>query len=136
MSGRTFAIINPASGGGRTGRNWPDIQKKLEAALGPVSPLFTDGPATPAHLPAANLARDALDKGAELVIAVGGDGTINETINGLFHNVLDGQAPAPLGLLNTGTGGDFRKTFELPACLLYTSPSPRDLSTSRMPSSA
>ena len=117
MSARTFAIINPASGGGRTGRDWPEIQKKLEAALGPVTPLFTEGPATPAHLPAANLARDATDKGADLIIAVGGDGTINETINGLFHDVSDGQAPAPLGLLNTGTSGDFRKTFELPADL-------------------
>lgn len=117
MSGGTFAIINPASGGGRTGRNWPDIQKKLEAQIGEVTPLFTDGPATPTHLPAANLARDAMDKGAGLIIAVGGDGTINETINGLFHGTADGRAPAPLGLLNTGTGGDFRKTFELPADL-------------------
>ncbi len=114
MSGPTYAIINPASGGGRTGRDWPEIQKKLEKSLGPVTPLFTDGPATPHHLPAANLARQAVDQDATLVIAVGGDGTINETINGLFHETANGRAPAPLGILNTGTGGDFRKTFELP----------------------
>ena len=121
MSGPTnapiYAIVNPASGGGRTGRDWPEIQKKLETALGEITPLFTDGPATPNHLPAANLAREAADRGAALIIAVGGDGTINETINGLFHDTTDGQAPAPLGILNTGTGGDFRKTFDLPADL-------------------
>jgi YegS/Rv2252/BmrU family lipid kinase len=117
VSGPIYAIVNPASGGGRTGRDWAQIQEKLEAALGEVTPLFTDGPATPHHLPAANLAREAADRGAALIIAVGGDGTINETINGLFHDTTDGQAPAPLGLLNTGTGGDFRKTFDLPADL-------------------
>lgn len=117
MSGPTYAIVNPASGGGRTGRDWTQIQKKLEAALGEVTPLFTDGPATPHHLPAANLAREAADRGAALIIAVGGDGTINETINGLFKDAPDGQTATPLGLLNTGSGGDFRKTFDLPADL-------------------
>ncbi len=115
MSEQTFAIVNPASGGGRTGRAWPDIHAKLEAALGPVSTLFTDHPATPHSLPAANLARQAVAQGASLVIAVGGDGTINETINGLFADTSDGRAGAALALLNTGTGGDFRKTFDLPA---------------------
>ncbi len=108
------AIINPASGGGRTGRDWPTIQRELEAVLGPVTPYFTDGPARPEHLPAALLTRKALDAGAELLIAVGGDGTISETVNGIM---LAGSTPSSvqLGLLNTGTGGDFRKSFDLAA---------------------
>ncbi len=115
MTDKTFAIVNPASGGGRAGRAWPELHKKLEAALGPITALFTDGPATPHHLPAAILTRQAVDQGASLVIAVGGDGTINETINGLFADSTNDQAGATLALLNTGTGGDFRKTFDLPA---------------------
>jgi len=114
-SGPIFAIVNPMSGGGRTGRDWPEIQKLLETNLGPVTALFTDSAATPIHLPAANLAKQATDQNASLVIAVGGDGTINETINGLMAGTLDGKAAAPLALLNAGTGGDFRKTFDLPA---------------------
>lgn len=114
MTDKTIAIVNPASGGGRAGREWPGIHKKLEGTLGPVTALFTDGPATPYNLPAANLARQAVDQGASLVIAVGGDGTISETINGLMADSPDGKARATLALLNTGTGGDFRKTFELP----------------------
>ena len=114
-TGPIVAIVNPKSGGGRTGREWPDISKKLEAAIGPVTAFFTDRAATPHHLPAANLARQAVDRNASLVIAVGGDGTINETINGLLADSTDGKAAVPLAILNAGTGGDFRKTFDLPA---------------------
>ncbi|MEQ9520739.1 MAG: diacylglycerol kinase family lipid kinase [Parvibaculum sp.] len=112
--GPVAAIINPASGGGRTGRDWPSIQRELETALGPVTPYFTDGPARPDYLPAAHLARAALDAGSTLLIAVGGDGTISETVNGIMQA---GGTPdaVQLGLLNTGTGGDFRKSFDLAA---------------------
>ncbi|MEQ9145730.1 MAG: diacylglycerol kinase family lipid kinase [Parvibaculaceae bacterium] len=115
MTARIAAIVNPASGGGRTGKEWPAIQKKLETSLGPVSAYFTDAPARPDYLPAADLARNAVQDGASLIIAVGGDGTISETVNGLMTETDTGQASAQLALLNTGTGGDFRKTFDLPA---------------------
>lgn len=108
------AIVNPRSGSGRTGRAWRVIASALEAELGPVRVHFTTSPSTSRYLPAAELTRNALKAGAQLVIAVGGDGTISEVVNGFFENGAHINPDAHLAILNTGTGGDFRKTFDLP----------------------
>jgi YegS/Rv2252/BmrU family lipid kinase len=71
--------------------------------LGAVDVSFT---ATPGH--AMNLARDAAREGRDLVIAVGGDGTLHEVANG----VLDaGTSEVAVGYVGQGTGGDFRRTL-------------------------
>lgn len=111
------AIVNPRSGGGRTGRGWRVIAAALEKELGPLRAHFTTTPSTPRFLPAAELTRKALKEGAQLVIAVGGDGTIDEVVNGFFENGTAINPEAHLAILNTGTGGDFRRTFDLPADL-------------------
>jgi YegS/Rv2252/BmrU family lipid kinase len=111
------AIVNPRSGGGKTGRAWRIIKETLERDLGPVRVHFTASGSTPRYLPAAELAAKALKEGAQLVIAVGGDGTINEVVNGFFEKDELINPDAHLAILNTGTGGDFRKTFGLPADL-------------------
>ncbi|MBC7102694.1 MAG: diacylglycerol kinase family lipid kinase [Parvibaculum sp.] len=108
------AIVNPRSGGGRTGRAWRVISETIEKELGPVRAHFTGGPATSHYLPAAELTREALRAGAQLVIAIGGDGTIDEVVNGFFENGMAINPEAHLAVLNAGTGGDFRRTFDLP----------------------
>ena len=114
---RVRAIINPNSSHGRTRAAWPKISRALEAELGPVEAVFTDAP-----LSATSRTREALQEGVDLVIAVGGDGTVNEVVNGFFAppgaaEDLPLRPETELAILMSGTGGDFRKTFELGADL-------------------
>lgn len=109
---RTHAIVNPNSSGGRTRTNWPAIESQLREALGEVETSFTESP-----LDAIRLTREALKAGAERIIAVGGDGTLNEVVNGFMENDRPINPEASLGLLVSATGGDFRRTFDLPADL-------------------
>jgi YegS/Rv2252/BmrU family lipid kinase len=68
---------------------------------------------------AAELTRKALREGHDLIIAVGGDGTVNEVVNGFFEETRPGDAPrainpdAALAILPRGTGGDFRRSLGL-----------------------
>ncbi|MCP5410743.1 MAG: hypothetical protein H6924_01085 [Alphaproteobacteria bacterium] len=94
-----FAVFNPASDGGRTGRHW----RRIEDALGAIFPAIE---AVPTHGPgeAAHLVRDALRDGHLDVIAVGGDGVINEALNGFFDR---GAAVSPEAVFSfVNTGGD------------------------------
>ncbi len=106
---RSTAIVNPNAADGRTGARWPDIQRLLEQAVGKVDSMFTTGP-----LDATHLTRQALHNGAEQVIAVGGDGTGNEVVNGFFEGDQPINPEAVYAVLTSGTGGDFRKTFGIP----------------------
>ncbi len=82
---RIKVIVNPAARKGRSGENWPARAAKLEAAVGEHDVAFTNAPR---H--ATELARQAVADGYDTVVAVGGDGTVNEVLNGL----LDGDAMA------------------------------------------
>lgn len=95
-------IVNPLSGGGNTGRSFEAIKGPVERALGPCEVLMTE---RSGH--GLELARDAANAGHPLVIAVGGDGTIHEVVNGLMR----AEKKAELGIVGQGTGGDFRKTL-------------------------
>jgi YegS/Rv2252/BmrU family lipid kinase len=63
---------------------------------------------------AAELTRAALQKGHDLIIAVGGDGTINEVVNGFFDDKGPIRPEACFGVVPAGTGGDFIKTLGIP----------------------
>jgi diacylglycerol kinase (ATP) len=107
MSGlRTRAIVNPRSAGRRTEKRWPEIARRLEADLGSLETVFTDAPDS-----ATRLTREALRDGVGQVIAVGGDGTINEVVNGFFEGERAINPEAVLSIAVLGTGGDFRKTL-------------------------
>ena len=76
---KTSVIVNRFAHKGGAGRRWPTIKAELEKRLGPVDAQFTQAPG---H--ATQLARAALMDGARRFVAVGGDGTVNETLNGLL----------------------------------------------------
>jgi diacylglycerol kinase (ATP) len=102
----SIVIVNPSSAGGSTGEAWPQIASDLRAQFGPFQPVFTKHRGD-----AAALAGEAARKGTKFIIACGGDGTISEVANGILSSGKD----AELGILPSGTGGDFRRTLEIPA---------------------
>jgi diacylglycerol kinase (ATP) len=99
---RTCVIVNPKAGSaGDLGALEDAVERMPDAAL-----VLTDGPGA-----AERLAREAADAGAELVVAAGGDGTLNEVLNGLAGHF----GRVRLGLLPLGTGNDFARTVGVPA---------------------
>ena len=105
MRRRAVLIVNPASDGGRTGGVVPALVH--EAGTRGIEAVVrrTEGPG---H--ATELAREAAADGEPLLVSVGGDGTLNEIVNGL---PLDDDAPL-LGVVERGTGADFVRTHGIP----------------------
>jgi diacylglycerol kinase (ATP) len=105
MESKIVFLVNPASSNGSTGKRWPELAHRA-ARLGlQGETLFSE---RPGHL--IELAERAARDGAELVVAVGGDGTLNETMNGLMR----AGAAAELATIPLGTGMDFVRTYEIP----------------------
>src|SRR5665647_2901885 len=96
--GRTLLIINPAARHGRTAELVPVIEKLLESVV-PHETVITERPGHAQDLAAAA-------ENYDVVVAVGGDGTVHEILNGLMQ-IPEGRRPI-LGLLPTGSGNDTR----------------------------
>ncbi len=101
-------VVNPMSAGGALGRRWMELAGTIRRHL-PFEEVRTRRPGD-----ATRLAREALVSGADRVVAIGGDGTINEVVNGFFDGDQLVRPGAALGVLPFGTGGDFRKTIHMP----------------------
>ena len=105
---RTFLVVNPKSASGETGRRWPEIHAEVLRTLGEADHAFTERP-----MHAAELTATALRDGYRRIVAIGGDGTVNEVVNGFFRHPGGVPPDARLALIPRGTGGDFRRTFGL-----------------------
>jgi diacylglycerol kinase (ATP) len=101
---KTCIILNPSAG---SVRDLDDIAARL-ARLPNAEVRLTNKPGS-----AARFARTAIGKGRETIIAAGGDGTLNEVINGIGENL----GAARVGLLPLGTGNDFARSLNLPVDL-------------------
>jgi diacylglycerol kinase (ATP) len=106
---KTLVIVNPVSGRGRAKKLIPTLERILRASNLDFNLLQSE---RPWHT--AELAEDAAHQGVEAVIAAGGDGTVNEAINGLMRARTDGFAKTALGVLSIGTGNDFAASLNLP----------------------
>ena len=101
-----LAVINPAAGGGRCGKRFPAALERLRSAG-----VGVDTVETKAAGEATALVRDAWAQGRRRFIAVGGDGTGYEVVNGLFPEAqAQGERPV-LGFLPLGTGNSFLRDF-------------------------
>jgi YegS/Rv2252/BmrU family lipid kinase len=105
----TCAIVNPAAGGGRVRRVWPRLLSRLLEATASLTVRWTTGPGT-----ATALTRQALHDGAERILAVGGDGTLHEVVNGFFADHAPIAPSALLVFIACGSGSDFRKALGAP----------------------
>jgi diacylglycerol kinase (ATP) len=103
---RPFFIVNPHAGAGSTGHLWPDWQQRIQRVLGKVDFACTQG-----SLHATSLTREALSRGHDRIIAVGGDGTLNEVLNGFFDEGEPSCPEAALAYIPNGTGADFSRTL-------------------------
>jgi diacylglycerol kinase (ATP) len=101
-----FVVVNPHSGSGRTGRDWLAIERALSAVYPHMEAVFTR-----ARGEATALVRHALREGHQEIVAVGGDGTLNEAVNGMFDGEGAVDPNAVFAFVTSGTGGDFRKSF-------------------------
>ena len=105
MTTRFLAIVNPAAGGGKCGRLADAALERVSGAGIDLDVVLTNrtGEAT-------ELARSAYRQGVRQFLAVGGDGTAFEIVNGLFPEALSNGRPS-LGFLPLGTGNSFLKDF-------------------------
>jgi diacylglycerol kinase (ATP) len=106
----TIFLVNPASANGSTQRAWPEIAHRAAAAGLEGETLFSDGPGG-----VADVAERAAGMGAKKVVVVGGDGTVNEAVNGLLK--VGAGKEVELAVIPRGTGTDFVRTFRIPANL-------------------
>jgi diacylglycerol kinase family enzyme len=110
---RPLLIVNPSSGKMSSGRALSRFAAAVERVLGDV-----DFEVTERRGHAIDLARRGAREGRETIVAVGGDGTLNEVVNGVMQaRPAAGGAAAPLiagpcvGLIGLGTGGDFGRSL-------------------------
>lgn len=107
MSHNIALIVNPRSGRGRAGRELPTLTAALDSIEADYEIHTTRHPG---H--ATELATDSAASGAKTVVAVGGDGTVNEVANALMRLAADSRPS--LGVVAAGSGADFARTFDLP----------------------
>ena len=102
-SRRLHFIVNPAAGRGRGGRIAPLIEEAMAKAGARFELSLTSGPGDAIKLAA------LATKEADVVVAVGGDGTVSEVVNGLR------DSDTVLGILPVGSGNDFIKVVGIPS---------------------
>ena len=103
-------VFNPASAGGKTGNHKIRILTELKNQLGNSFEFSETRMKTDATI----ITREAIKNGCQVVVAVGGDGTVNEVVNGLFENGILLNPDAKLGIISFGTGLGFSQSLGLP----------------------
>jgi len=112
-SAKAHIVFNPVAGGGRTRKIYQELMDQFNARFGDeyrVSITENKGNATA-------IAAEISKNGTPLIICAGGDGTINEVVNGLFDSGSLINPDVELGIVDCGTGGGFAQSIGLPDSL-------------------
>jgi len=130
--GELTVIVNPHAGRRRVGEEIPELERTLRSRGLPYRLHRTEGPGD-----ATRLAREGLEAGGRFVVAVGGDGTVNEVVNGMFDDEGKSLVPdAILGVVAAGSGCDFVRTFGLPGDATRAGSHRAELTTASQPHAA
>ena len=106
MDHELHAIVNPVSGGGRTRKIWPQIAELMRRSGFRLHLHETSGVGD-----ATSIARRVVAEGVRDLVVVGGDGTLNEVVNGILNEDEVTTADVVLSLIPCGTGRDFARTL-------------------------
>ncbi len=108
QSDKWFVVLNPVAGGGRAQREWSNIKKLFQ-----THGMDYEVGKTEDKGHAIELTKDAIKNGFRQIIAIGGDGTNNEAVNGIF--MQDEVPPSEIiyALIPIGTGNDWIKTYKI-----------------------
>ena len=111
MTNRWFVIVNPVSGGGKGLGDFPKISHLLRENGIEHDPAFTEH-----RHHATELTVEAVNRGYRKIIVVGGDGTLNEVVNGLFIQKQCEPKEILLAVIAVGTGNDWVRSFGIASC--------------------
>lgn len=104
---KLYVILNPRAGRGLAGRRRNELEQALQAKAIPFE-LVT----TPTQGSATALSHQAIQRGYQRLVVVGGDGTLNEVANAVLSHYVQSATRVALGIVPLGTGSDFIKSFE------------------------
>ncbi len=105
-----YVVVNPKAGSNKCKEDWPEIKGLLKKSGLTFIFVFTEY-----QRHAIKLVQDAVDQGYRNFISVGGDGTLNEIVNGLFLKHQQLLPEIKLGVITVGTGNDWGRTHKMPA---------------------
>lgn len=109
LKNRWLVIVNPNAGRRKVERDWKEIASSLEK-----EGFLFDHYMTDRKLHALQLAKENIEKGYQKIIVVGGDGTINEVVNGIFLQQRLSSSEITLGMITIGTGNDWGRMYKIP----------------------
>lgn len=109
MTAPVFAVINPSAGLGRARALWPAVAERLRALGVDYEFELTQGSQT-----ATSFVRQAFRRGAQTIIAIGGDGTVNEALNGFFLDGVLLNPDASLLIVPAGSSSDAARGLGIP----------------------
>jgi diacylglycerol kinase (ATP) len=113
---KTVVVVNPSAGNGIVGRKWATYNRSIVSIFGSSKILMTAAPGE-----ATILVRSAIHSGVERIVVVGGDGSVNEAVNGFFENDKPIGSEVSLAVYPIGTGTDFARTIGLSGVSLTSS---------------
>lgn len=105
-----LVIVNPHAGGSKAKSDWPKISRLLLEAGFQFDVYFSTHPH---HI--IDLVKQLIEtKNYDKIVAVGGDGTLNEVVNGVFKQTRISPDKVKVGLITIGTGNDWGRMYEMP----------------------